>query len=338
MSQVDVIVPCYKYAHFLRQCVESVLTQEGVDLRVLIIDDASPDDTPTVAAALIEADPRVQYRRHAVNQGHIATYNEGLNWAEGDYTVLLSADDLLAPGALARAAKPMDHDPKVGMIYGRGVAFHSDQPIPEWHASAESSGLEIVPGSEFLEKCCTAADNPVCTPTAVVRTRLQKELGGYRQELPHAGDMEMWMRFAAHSPIGILSSLQAFYRLHSANMSSYWFNTILADLRQKKVVFDTIFDSYSHRINDAERLRSVANRSIARESFWQAILAFDRGDLSSHHIMVTFAVNAYPGLRDEPEWARMAWKRRLGPRFWSALRPLAQRIRHVWLNRVTQPS
>ena len=44
-------------------------------------------------------------RRHEVNQGHIATYNEGLlEWAKADYTVLLSADDLLAPGALARAA------------------------------------------------------------------------------------------------------------------------------------------------------------------------------------------------------------------------------------------
>ena len=46
-----VIVPCYKYAHFLEGCVRSVLDQEGTDVRVLIIDDLSPDDTPTVAAA-----------------------------------------------------------------------------------------------------------------------------------------------------------------------------------------------------------------------------------------------------------------------------------------------
>jgi GT2 family glycosyltransferase len=45
LSSVDVVVPSYRYGRFLRQCVESVLSQEGVDVRVLIIDDASPDDT-----------------------------------------------------------------------------------------------------------------------------------------------------------------------------------------------------------------------------------------------------------------------------------------------------
>ena len=49
MSRVDVIVPCYNYGRFLRECVESVLSQP-VDVRVLIIDDASTDDTPQVAA------------------------------------------------------------------------------------------------------------------------------------------------------------------------------------------------------------------------------------------------------------------------------------------------
>src|SRR4051812_8374346 len=100
MSRVDVITPCYKYGRFLRRCVQSALDQQGVDVRVLILDDASPDNTPDVAAELLKEDSRVQYRRHAVNQGHIATYNEGLNWASGDYLLLLGADDLLTPGAL----------------------------------------------------------------------------------------------------------------------------------------------------------------------------------------------------------------------------------------------
>ena len=50
--------------------------------------------TPEVAAELTARDKRVEYRRHAVNQGHIATYHdEGLNWARGDYTLTISADD-----------------------------------------------------------------------------------------------------------------------------------------------------------------------------------------------------------------------------------------------------
>lgn len=63
-SSVDVVVPCYRYGHFLRQCVESVLSQASVDVRVLIIDDASPDNTAEVASALASMDPRVYFVRH----------------------------------------------------------------------------------------------------------------------------------------------------------------------------------------------------------------------------------------------------------------------------------
>ena len=98
MSTVSVIIPCYNYAHFLRECVESVVSQAGVEVHVLIIDDASADNTAEVAAELLAHHPGVEYRRHEKNCGHIATYNEGLAWASGDYTVLLSADDLLTPG------------------------------------------------------------------------------------------------------------------------------------------------------------------------------------------------------------------------------------------------
>src|SRR6478735_3073425 len=109
-SGVDVIVPCYRYAHFLRECVESVLTNSSskVKVRVLIIDDASPDNTAEVAEALVQKDSRITFVRHAVNRGHIATYNEGIEWIAAKYMLLLSADDYLLPGALARSIALMD--------------------------------------------------------------------------------------------------------------------------------------------------------------------------------------------------------------------------------------
>src|SRR3954447_20909731 len=137
MSRVDVYVPCYNYGRFLRQCVESVLTQAGVDVRVLILDDCSRDDSEAVGRQLAAEDPRVEYRRHAVNQGHIRTYNEGIDWLSGDYCLLLSADDMLVPGALARAATVLDRHPEVGLTHGRAV----------WtpHPEAASDRLVITP-------------------------------------------------------------------------------------------------------------------------------------------------------------------------------------------------
>ena len=71
MSSVDVIVPCYRYGHFLRDCVESVLAQAGPSVRVLIIDDASPDNTAEVASDLTKREKLkrdTQSRRRVINR------------------------------------------------------------------------------------------------------------------------------------------------------------------------------------------------------------------------------------------------------------------------------
>ena len=74
MSSVSVVIPCYNYGRFLRDAVHSVLTgQDGVDVRVLIIDDASTDNSVEVAKALAEEDFRIEIAVHGVNRGNIAT-------------------------------------------------------------------------------------------------------------------------------------------------------------------------------------------------------------------------------------------------------------------------
>src|SRR5689334_16159119 len=108
MAKVDIVVPCYNYGLFLEGCVRSVLEQSFGDLRVLIIDDASSDDSASAAQRLVHADPRVSVISHPENWGHIATYNQGIEWASSDYFLLLSADDLLVSGALERAVQVMD--------------------------------------------------------------------------------------------------------------------------------------------------------------------------------------------------------------------------------------
>jgi glycosyltransferase involved in cell wall biosynthesis len=94
--------------HFLYQCVNSILSEVGVDVRVLVIDDASPDNTAEVASALAREDPRVTVIRHGENKGHIKSYNEGIEWASAEYMLLLSAKDYLLLGALRRSGFHFD--------------------------------------------------------------------------------------------------------------------------------------------------------------------------------------------------------------------------------------
>src|SRR5262245_6959171 len=149
MKRVDVIVPCYNYGRYLNECVRSILSQEGVDVRVLIIDDASPDDSAEVAARLAAADSRVEARRHATNQGHIATYNEGLEWGTADYTLLLAADDMLTPGSLPRSVRPLEAHPEVGFTHGRTVKTSDperDRARPPGDYGCRITGPQVLPG------------------------------------------------------------------------------------------------------------------------------------------------------------------------------------------------
>ncbi|MFP3675053.1 glycosyltransferase family A protein, partial [Bacillus sp. SIMBA_031] len=94
-----VVVPCYNYGRYLPDAVHSALSQDGVDVEVIIVDDASTDDTAAVAHRLASADARISVVIHEDNQGHISTYNDGLSRAAQRYVTLLSADVLIAPGA-----------------------------------------------------------------------------------------------------------------------------------------------------------------------------------------------------------------------------------------------
>src|ERR1700749_1026150 len=136
MTSVSVVVPCYKYGHFLEEAVSSVLDdQEGVDVRALIIDDASPDDSAEVARKIAARNPRVDLIVHETNKGNIATFNEGLlEWADGDYCILMSADDRLTPGALRRARDLLDAHSGVGFVYGHPLWITDGAPLPSARA------------------------------------------------------------------------------------------------------------------------------------------------------------------------------------------------------------
>jgi glycosyltransferase involved in cell wall biosynthesis len=329
MSSVDVFVPCYRYGHFLRECVESVLSQSDVSVRVLIIDDASPDNTAEVAAELLREDARVTFTRHSVNKGHIASYNEGIEWASADYMLLLSADDCLLPGALSRAANLMDAHPGVGFTFGKFIALSDDgteTPVNCLAKETDNPGGRILEGLEFIE--LSGANCIVSTCTAVVRTKVQKLLGGYRRELPHAGDMEMWLRFAAHARVGFVPAYQGIHRRHHANMSSAYFaNGFLGDLQQRKVALDCFFESCRDILPDSERLYRKLLRQLSGTAVGFASAAFNTGQMEVSKQVSEFALAVCPQINGSLGWLKLTCKRGMGPRAWHALWPTLARIR-----------
>ncbi len=320
---VDVIVPCYNYGRLLADCVRSVLNQEGVSVRVLIMDDASTDETEAVGRRVAE-DPRVEYRRHASNRGHIATYNEALAMVKADYCVVLSADDMLTPGSLARAARIMDADGRIGMVYGRDIPFRDGSPLTLPKTAVAPPRLFEY--GEFLAAACRRGHTGIQSPTVVVRSTLHRAIGNYLPELPHSGDTEIWLRMAAASLVAEVDADQAYRRLHAANMSITY--TPLQRLAEQVRAFDIHFDSRSIGA-DLAPLRAVARRTIAEAAVWSAAHAFDRGELAVCGSFLRFAIETSTDVRWWPPYRRVQLKRRVGPSAWRVISPLLAGARRL---------
>lgn len=336
MSSVSVVIPCYNYGNYLPEAVASVLDdQPGCDVRILIIDDASTDGSACVAKAIAAADARVQVTVHAKNRGHIATYNEGLlEWADTDYTVLLSADDKLAPGALRRAADLLDAHPNVGFAYGHPVHFKDGTSPPP--ARTTVRGWSVWPGQWWLERRFRDAVSCITAPEVMVRTALQKQVGGYDPQLPHTGDIEMWMRLAARSDVGYVRGVdQVFYRVHGHNMTKS--RTHLVDLRQRRLAYEAVLERSGDRLPDCARMSEVVHRKLAWQALWLAARAYDRGRTRQTQVdeLIAFALDCWPEAKALPIYRGLQLRELVGPRVMPYLQPfvlsaVGRKVQNWW--------
>ncbi|MCB5292599.1 glycosyltransferase family 2 protein [Arthrobacter sp. SO3] len=278
-AEITVVVPCYNYGRYLPEVVQSVLSQERVHARVIIVDDASPDGSADVAEALAAADARITVVRHTQNQGHIATYNDGLARVETEYVALLSADDLLASGALGRAADLMRAYPRVGLVYGMPLEFSEEQGLPHTKDSGRRGSWTIWNGREWLGWACRRGRCFILSPEVVMRTEAMRQVGPYNEGLPHSGDLEYWVRTAAGWDVGRVNGpAQAYYRVHGNNMHLTAFDTIQVDLEHRLAAFNVLSTAeLQEQLPGAGLLHRLARQGICREALLLAERNLDAG-------------------------------------------------------------
>jgi glycosyltransferase involved in cell wall biosynthesis len=272
---VDVAIPCFNYGRFLHDSVGSVLAQQGVSVRVLVIDNASTDDSLAVARSLAAADPRVTVVAHERNMGASYSYNRGIDWAESDYFLLLDADDLLALGALARAISVMEADPGIAFTYGIEVRLEAGQELPRLDRS--STGITMRSGAEFVADLCSTPVNCVGANTVVRRTSVQKAIGHYRASLPYTDDLEMWLRLATRGKVAFIHRPQAIRRYHQSRHSAHYLENGSRDIGERRRAFESFFANEGRGISDSARLLASARRGLAEHAYWSAVAHLARG-------------------------------------------------------------
>lgn len=336
---MSVVVPCFNYGHWLTACVESALEQPAVCVDVVIVDDASTDDSVAMAERLVARDPsRVRLIRHAVNHGHIPSVNEGLRAVSGEYLVKLDADDLLSPGCLARAIALLEAHPRVGFVYGRPLHFGSTvdtgmSRIHRWLLAdtycrsdipsqrpidQRVRGWTVWAGFHWIDALCRRGANCISQPEVVMRTSTVRMAGPYDAALPHTSDLAMWLRLATIADVGRVDGpIQGFYRVHPGSMQRTVNAGKVRDLQARRAAFEAVLVDAGSGVPGAARMLQTVRARLAGEALDEACRIFDRGLGPDEPLdeYVGFATATSTEARALASWRALQRRRRIGRRW-----------------------
>ncbi len=202
--RVTVITPTHNRINLLRETIESVLAQNYPDLEYLVLDDGSTDNTQELLA-------RYQDRLtvvHHPNMGETRTVNKGFMMASGDIVGVINSDDPLLPGAIHRIVQAFRENPEAVAVYPDWATidehhrFLATQRLHEYNLASMLLNLDWGLG-----------------PGTFMRTSAIRALNGRNPNLVYCGDMEFWLRLAAHGKMVHLPRTLATHRVHSGSMS-----------------------------------------------------------------------------------------------------------------------
>lgn len=269
------------------------------------MDDCSTDNSVQIANELAAADERVRLVVHHSNHGHIATFNEALWEAQGQFVVKLDSDDILAPGSLARAARVMLARPSIGIVYGNPVEFKSSPPDNP-HTRVRS--VSLWHGLDWLALRCRRATNCILQPEVMLRTAILRQTDGHRSHLPATHDLNLWLRIATISDIARINGAdQGFYRVHPNSLLQTRFGSAYRNLAERKKAFDDFFQTLPSGAIDPTMLAELQeqnSRSLARQALAQANRMIDEGIKDTQEIenYIAFALDAYPLAKQLSQW------------------------------------
>ena len=208
MDAVTVVVPTRNRQQMLLATIRSVLQQRDVDLRVIVVDEGSTDDT--VARLEQLRDPRLTVLRHSLARGVSAARNAGLAHATTEWVAFCDDDDLWSPEKLWRQTAAANESQSDWAYAG---CVHVNTELQVQHATPPLLP-EAMRGALFRYNAMPAGASNVIARRVVLHA-----LGGFDASLTHLPDWDLWLRLARHGPVACVPEPLVAYRIHGSNAS-----------------------------------------------------------------------------------------------------------------------
>ncbi|MBC7490419.1 MAG: glycosyltransferase family 2 protein [Glaciimonas sp.] len=258
--KISICIPVYNGERFLLQAVESTLRQSYSDFEVIIIDNASTDSTARLVAEVVAGNSKIRLLRNDRNIGLVANFNACLKQAKGEYIKFLCADDLLMPTCLEKMAKVLDACPSVSLVAaGRLIVNEESKTIGVQHYARTEAR---VGGFEAINRCLFGS-NYIGEPSAVMFRR-EASLRGFRKDLSHLMDMEMWFYLLEQGELVGLPEPLCAIRRHAGQMT-------VQNIKSGALAEDNVrlFEEYGKKpYIQNSRLNNVARRVRMAYRIW----------------------------------------------------------------------
>lgn len=214
-EMVSIVLPTYNRCYCIGRAIDSVLRQTYTDFELLVIDDASTDDTETLIQKIAETDARVRYFRQPQNSGASAARNEGIRRAKGSCIAFQDSDDVWKADKLEKQMRILEEDPEIGLVYCMYEGRKKDGTFV--HIPDDSMEKSLLHGDMYR---LLLQGNVIGAPTAVVRRECLAKSGLFDEELTCLEDWELFLRIAKEQKIGYVDEPLLFSDLHEGGVSS----------------------------------------------------------------------------------------------------------------------
>jgi len=220
---LTVAVPTLNRLSYLRQTLESVFSQTSDNIEILVSNNCSADGTREFLDLL--DDPRLRIYHQESLLAMVANWNYLLERAQGEYFLLLSDDDLIAPDFVERCAEALSaqrgSDGQINIIYGSYGIIDATGKIVTYR---QNDFLEPLEAGEELVINWFKGRRPVAFCSTLFRTEAFKKIGGFDEANRYAADVVARSRLSVNSQALYIREAIAYYRQHDTNATFQNFN------------------------------------------------------------------------------------------------------------------
>jgi glycosyltransferase involved in cell wall biosynthesis len=286
---ISVVIPVFKAEKFIGKAVESALNQSET-YEILLIEDASPDNSLLICQALEKKHDKVKLLRHpdSNNHGAGASRNLGIRTASCDYLAFLDADDFYLPGRFIKAKELFEKYPHIDGVYeATGVYFYDDQSKHKWFTMGGKNIATlkaIVPPNRLFEYLLKGGGDYLHLNGIVIKKELFRKCGFFPEELKLHQDTALIFQMAASGVLfaGNLNSPVAYRSVHDTNRILGNYNKYYTKLLLWKSLFKWARNRKMHHKNRVRLflkylyylLRVLKNKSSSQQTNF-----FSYGDL-----------------------------------------------------------